>query len=221
MFPDITCDDIFRVETPRLWLRWLRASDAQVVAAFAALAPIAQMTATIPHPYPAGEAERFILAARAATAAGQALILAITLKNKARTLIGLVSAQAEALSAHEVEIGYVTAPAHAGRGYATEAVQGMVDTVFNLTEVRSITANSRIINPASRRVLEKSGFGFTTSGLKDLPARGGKHPCDFFSLGRHLWATRQQERRLPVMRHQILRDVPQTMDEQSQQQQQQ
>ena len=219
MFPDITCDDIFRIETPRLWLRWLRASDATGVTAFAALADIAQMTASIPHPYPAGEAERFILSARGATASGNALILAVTLKNKARTLIGLASAQAEAGSLHEVEIGYVTTPSHAGRGYATEAVLGLVDTVFNLTEVRHVTANTRTINPASRRVLEKCGFGFLHSGLKDLPARGGKHPCDFFDLNRHQWAIRQRDRRLPAMNHQFLRDVPQTMDEQSQQQQ--
>jgi RimJ/RimL family protein N-acetyltransferase len=220
VFPDITRDDIFRIETSRLWLRWLRASDAASVAAFASLATIAQMTATIPHPYPAGEAERFILNARAATAGGQALILAITLKNKARTLVGLVSAQADGTGAHEVEVGYVTAPSHAGRGYATEAMLAMIDTIFNLTQVRGIIANSRTINPASRRVLEKCGFVFTATGLKDLPARGGKHPCDFFTIGRHLWATRQREHRLPVMKHQIRREVPQTMDEQSQQQQQ-
>lgn len=217
MFPDITCDDIFRIETPRLWLRWLRASDAKDVAAFASLAPVAQMTASIPHPYPAGEAARFILSARGATAAGTALILAMTLKTKARTLIGLVSAQAEPIATHEVEIGYVTAPSHAGRGYATEAILGLIDTVFNLTEVRHVVANTRAINPASRRVLEKCGFEPTGSGLRDLPARGGRHPCDFFALGRHQWATRQRERRLPAMKHQVLRDVPQTMDEQSQQ----
>ena len=59
MFPDITCDDIFRLETRRLWLRWLRAADAPAVASFASLAPVAQMTAAIPHPYPAGEAGAF------------------------------------------------------------------------------------------------------------------------------------------------------------------
>ena len=64
-FPDISCDDIFRLETSRLWLRWLRAGDAAAVTAFASQAEVAQMTASIPHPYPPGEAERFVLAARA------------------------------------------------------------------------------------------------------------------------------------------------------------
>ena len=29
MFPEITRDDIFRLETERLWLRWPRAADAR------------------------------------------------------------------------------------------------------------------------------------------------------------------------------------------------
>ncbi|MFZ0559474.1 MAG: N-acetyltransferase, partial [Methylovirgula sp.] len=52
MFPDLTRDDVFRLETTRLWLRWPRASDAAAVAAFAALPQVAQMTGNIPHPYP-------------------------------------------------------------------------------------------------------------------------------------------------------------------------
>lgn len=216
MFPDITCDDIFRIETEHLWLRWLRAADAPATAAFAGLASVAQMTASIPHPYPPGEAERFVLHARAATAAGRALILALTLKNKSRTIVGLVSAQA--CDAHVVEIGYVVAPSHVGRGYATEATSALIDAVFNLTEARSLTADSRTINPASRRVLEKCGFVFETTGLKELPARGGKHPCDFFRLDRHVWSLHARERRLPAMAHQVIRAAVSNADAQTQQQ---
>lgn len=206
MFPDITCDDIFRLETPRLWLRWLRASDASAVAAFASLAEVAAMTASIPHPYPQGEAERFILKARATTAAGNALILGITLKNKARTLIGLASA--EAGEGRDVEIGYAVAPSLAGKGYATEAVTALIDSIFSLTEARTVSANSRVINPASRRVLEKCGFAFTQTALTDLPARGGRHPCDHFVLARADWAARAQPRRMPSMVGQTPRADP-------------
>jgi RimJ/RimL family protein N-acetyltransferase len=200
MFPDITCDDIFRLETRRLWLRWVRAPDAPAIASFASLAAVAQMTASIPHPYPAGEAERFILSARAATASGQALVLGVTLKNKARTLIGLVSA--EASDHRDVEIGYVIAPPSQGKGYATEAVVAVIDTIFSLTEARTISANSRTINPASRRVLEKSGFAFVATTLTDLPARGGQHPCDHFKLTRFAWASWERVRRMPSMAQQ-------------------
>lgn len=219
MFPDMSCDDIFRLETSRLWLRWLRASDAPAVRGFASRAEVAHMTASIPHPYPPGEAERFILAARAATAAGQALILAITLKNRARTLIGLASAQA--CAPRDVEIGYVVGPDHAGHGYATEATTTLIDTVFNMTEANAVHADSRVINPASRRVLEKCGFIFVSTELRDLPARGGRHPCDVFVQTRRQRLQRERERLRP-MAHQPIRDArphagPDERDEQQQQ----
>jgi RimJ/RimL family protein N-acetyltransferase len=204
MFPDITRDDIFRLETRRLWLRWVRASDAPAIAAFASVAAVAQMTAAIPHPYPAGEAERFILRARAATAGGEALILAVTLKNKARTVIGLVSAEASV--SRDVEIGYVVAPAASGKGYASETVPALVDSIFSLTEARAIAANTRVINLASRRVLEKCGFAFVGTALTDLPARGGQHPCDHFKLTRFGWTSWERARRMPGMAGQQSRD---------------
>ena len=207
MFPDISRDDIFRLETERLWLRWLRAADAPSIAAFAGLADVAQMTASIPHPYPPGEAERFILHARASTAGGDALILAATTKAKGRPVVGLVAAQVE--DSGEIELGYTIGPAYAGRGYATEMVRTLVDAVFNLTEARALVANSRTINKASHRVLEKCGFVLTGTGLKDLPARGGRHPCDFFRRNRHDWAADlAAPRRLPGMVQQAPRIVP-------------
>lgn len=207
MFPDISRDDIFRLETERLWLRWLRSADASAISAFAGLADVAQMTASIPHPYPPGEAERFILHARATTAGGDALVLAATTKAKGRPVVGIVSAQVE--EAGEIELGYTVGPAYAGRGYATEMVRAVVDAVFNLTEARAIVANSRTINPASRRVLEKSGFRFTGTEPKNLPARGGRHPCDFFRRDRHDWAAHHAvSRRLPGMAQQGPRQTP-------------
>lgn len=203
MFPDITRDDIFRLETRRLWLRWLRASDAAALGNFAGLADVAQMTAAIPYPYPPGEAERFILKARAETAGGRALMLGITLKNKARSLIGLVSA--EAGDGLNVEIGYIVAPNAAGRGFATEAATALIDTVFSLTEARTVSANARVQNSASRRVLEKCGFEFTGTRLTNLQARGGLHPCDHFKLTRFGWSARERNRRMPGMANQAKR----------------
>ncbi|MFZ0729442.1 MAG: GNAT family N-acetyltransferase [Methylovirgula sp.] len=208
MFPDLTRDDVFRLETTRLWLRWPRASDAAAVAAFAALPQVAQMTGNIPHPYPPKEADRFIFKARAENSGGQALHLAITRKSGPRLVLGLVSASAS--GEIEVEVGYVMAPEVWGKGFATEAVRMVIDTIFALTPAVRVVANSRAHNPASRRVLEKAGFAYVDSGLDFLPARGGLHPCDRFRLDRADWRHDSQMRRLPPMAHQQLgiADVP-------------
>ncbi|MGH6794478.1 MAG: GNAT family N-acetyltransferase [Methylocella sp.] len=186
MFPDLTADDIFRIETKRLWLRWPRASDAPAITSFVSLAQVARMTASIPHPYPPGEAERFIMLARTGNASGTALVLAITQKGGARQTIGLLSATPAA--AGDIEFGYVLAPPVWGKGFASEAVKGLADTVFALTRANRILASSRGNNIASRRVLEKAGFAFVDTGLDFLPARGGLHPCDRYQLDRKAWA---------------------------------
>ncbi len=204
MFPDLTADDIFRIETKRLWLRWPRASDAPAIASFASLAQVAQMTASIPHPYPPGDAERFIMKARTSNASGTALVLAITQKGGGRQTIGLLSATLAA--ERDVEFGYVLAPPVWGRGFASEAVKALADTIFRLTRVDQILATSRANNIASQRVLEKTGFTFVDTGLDFLPARGGLHSCDRFRLDRKTWAASRRagaERRvMPPMAQQ-------------------
>jgi RimJ/RimL family protein N-acetyltransferase len=206
MFPDLTRDDVFRLETKRLWLRWPRAIDSAAIAAFAALPEVAQMTAAIPHPYPPKEADRFIFKARAENASGEALHLAITKKSGPRTVFGMVSAIGN--GENEVEIGYVLAPQMWGKGFASEAVRMIVDTVFALTPAVRIQANSRVHNRASRRVLEKAGFAYVDTGLDMLAARGGLHPCDRLRLNRADWRHDGKIRPLPPMAHQGDTDMP-------------
>jgi RimJ/RimL family protein N-acetyltransferase len=199
MFPDLTADDIFRLETKRLWLRWPRASDARHITCFASLAVTARMTAAIPHPYPAGEAEKFIFQSRADNANGQSLVLAIAQKRAAHA-IGVISVSES--DRGDLELGYLLAPGSWGKGLATEAATALVDAVFCLTPATSIFANARVINIASRRVLEKCGFVYIDTGLDVLPARGGLHPCDRFLLERRDWAKRRGARSMPPMHHQ-------------------
>src|SRR4051795_4801193 len=90
MFPDLTRDDVFRLETRRLWLRWPRLADTQAIVRLAGDKAVAEMTALIPHPYPPDGAERFVFEARKGNAEGTGLQMAITPKGKPNALIGLV-----------------------------------------------------------------------------------------------------------------------------------
>src|SRR4051794_41457287 len=89
MFPDLTRDDVFRLETRRLWLRWPRQADAQAIVRLAGEKAVAEMTARIPHPLAVGDVEPFILRARRENADGAGLTLAITPKGKPNAAIGL------------------------------------------------------------------------------------------------------------------------------------
>jgi len=186
MFPELTRDDVFRLETRRLWLRWPRMADANAILRLAGEKAVAEMTAAIPHPYPSQAVEPFIFEARKGNALGEHLALAITPRAKPNELIGMVSAHKQATGVPF--IGYWLGTPHWGKGYATEAVQGLIDSLFSLIDLPAIEADTRVINPASRRVLEKSGFRSEGSFLKSLPARGGLFPCEQFRLDRSTWA---------------------------------
>ena len=186
MFPELTRDDVFRLETRRLWLRWPRMADANAILRLAGEKAVAEMTASIPHPYPSQAVEPFVFGARKGNALGEHLVLAITPRSKPNELIGMIGAHKQASGVPF--IGYWLGTPHWGKGYATEAVQGLIDSLFSLIDLAAIEADTRVINPASRRVLEKSGFRAEGSFLKSLPARGGLFPCEQFRLDRSTWA---------------------------------
>ncbi len=184
LFPWVTRDEVFRIETPRLWLRWPRLADADALHAMAAHRSVAEMTATWPHPLPEGEAVSRIASARAVNAEGSGLVLALTLKREPDRLIGQIGCNA--LAAEHLGLGYMISPAFEGRGLATEAVREFVRVLFTHTQLKHIAASCRVINPASRRVLEKVGFQFIRTGAFETVARGTVE-TDFLELGRADW----------------------------------
>ncbi len=185
MFPDLTRDDVFRLETRRLWLRWPRQADAAAIVALAGEKVVADMTSSIPHPYPPERADAFVMNARRMNMEGSALVMAVTPRSRPSELIGVVSIypSREGLP----ELGYWLGVPHWDQGFATEAARSLIDAFFAYTSGAELKAWTRVINPNSRRVLEKCGFGATGSGLESFPARGGLLPVDHFRLDRRKW----------------------------------
>jgi len=94
----------------------------------------------------------------------------------------------------EIEIGYGIVLSRQRRGYATEAVQAMVADVFQLASVHIVTANVDLDNPASIRVLEKSGMTLcirnqeqATYHIRQPPP--GRRDRGRSTLGRHVQAS--------------------------------
>ena len=90
---------------------------------------------------------------------------------------------------HPPEIGYWLGVKHWGKGYATEAVRAMIDHIFADIDFDAIQAAARVTNPASRRVLEKCGFQWSSAGLLRIRAIASSAPIDRFRLDRGLWAS--------------------------------
>lgn len=75
-----------------------------------------------------------------------------------RILIGSGGISSSPAAKDTVLIGYSVLDEFQGRGYATEAVRGMIPVVFSIPGIRRIMATTYPDFAASIRVLEKCGF---------------------------------------------------------------
>jgi len=111
-----------------------------------------------PFPYTTEAAERWLAIA---TSEGSDLHLAITCEDEA---VGGISAMRGSANARFcAEIGYWIGESHWGRGVMTTTVRAFCEALFAHTDIERIEAGAFVTNPASHRVLEKSGF--TREGL--------------------------------------------------------
>jgi RimJ/RimL family protein N-acetyltransferase len=184
MFPDLTRDDVFRIETRRLWLRWPCARDAEAVLRLAGDPAVAEMTARIPHPLPRAEVDAFLLRTRGENAAGTGLTLALARRSAPADLVGIVGVVGGAAGP---EIGYWLGKPHWGAGLMGEAVAAVTDAFFAYAGGDVLRSSARTDNPASRGVLERCGFVRTGSGTRAFPERGADLAVDLFSLDRARW----------------------------------
>ena len=185
MFPELMRDDVFQLETQRLWLRWPRATDSGVIAQLAGERDVAQMTGNIPHPYPPGAAAEFVLKARAANLGGEDLTLVIARKERPVEAIGCI--RLHKAGAREAVLGYWLGKPHWRQGLASEAACALIDMAFRTTNVAVITATVRTGNRRSQNVLDFCGFRAAGQGVRAAPARGGAVPVDRFQLRRADW----------------------------------
>lgn len=181
MFPEIFRDDVFRLETQRLWLRWPTARDESAIERLAGDREVAPMTEDLPHPYPKGGAGSFIYASRVENAQGAGLTFALAPVARPHDLLGVIAlgAQDDAKM-----LRFWLGRPFWGRGLMSEAVETLVRAVFQLTALDAIAARVREDDAASRRVLEKAGF--VRDGFERVrsPARDAAFDCVRFSRTR-------------------------------------
>ena len=187
MFKEITRDDVYRIETKRLWLRWPRLGDAPLIASALADQRIADMTSRIRHPYPPQDAETFVFSTRKNNHDGAALGLVITPKDKPNHVIGAVSLSPDPSSPRVVVLGYWIRCDQWGRGFAREAAGSLVQTGFTLSDADAIHATVKPENEASKRILAKIGFQKTGQEHRFMPAREREELVDCFRLAKSAW----------------------------------
>ena len=112
---------------------------------------------SVPHPYPADEAERFYARQQAEREAGRAVTF--TIEHKAqRRFCGLVELRDIDREHLLGELSFWLAVEAWGQGYMSEVVREVVRYGFENLGLNRLYAYHMMRNPASGRVLEKNGF---------------------------------------------------------------
>ncbi|MEC4890793.1 MAG: GNAT family N-acetyltransferase [Nitrospira sp.] len=146
------------VRTDRLLLRPFGMGDAPDVQRLAGSYDVAKGTLVIPHPYPEGEAERWIASLRRDEEAGTLVNFAIVLQAEDR-VIGSIGLDIAAAHRH-ARMSYWLGQPYWNRGYGTEAVQALLAYGFQQLHLHRIYAPHFLNNPASGRVLQKAGMRY-------------------------------------------------------------
>ena len=164
------------IRTARLLLRAPNPSDARQISLLAGDYEVASMTGTIPHPY----TERMAAHWLASMLDGEeGVVFAI---ERLGTLIGCTGYRA--FSRDHAELGYWIGKPYWGMGYATEAVRALVQYAFATDDFAYLTVGHFSNNPASARVIAKTGFERDGKEVRECAARGEKAYCLTYRLDR-------------------------------------
>ena len=145
------------LDTARLRLHPVEMSDAPSIQKFASAREIADTMISIPHPYPDGEAERYVARQQAEQKEGHAVAFTIRLKTNG-SFCGLVEVRAIDREHLTGELSFWLAVEAWGHGYMSETIPAVVEYGVEELGLNRLYAFHMLRNPACARLLEKNGF---------------------------------------------------------------
>lgn len=183
--------EFFPIETDRMILRRFAESDLSVIFTYRndlEVAKYQNWTAT-------GENElrafiRDLKTARPGTP-GEWFQVAVELKST-KELIGDCALKINKEDARQGEIGFTLALKHQGKGFATEAVSGLLDYAFTKLELHRIIAITDCENTASVHLLERLGMRREGHFLQNIRNKGEWRDEYLYAILRDEWLQKRK-----------------------------
>ena len=144
------------LETDRLVLRPLRRRDANDIFSYASDPEVARYVLWDPH-QSVSETRSYIRYMRSLSRRGLPSSWAVTRRDSGK-VIGTSGFMWYSEANSAAELGYSLSKSFWNLGYATEALRAVIRSVFAALPVNRLEAKHDLRNPASGRVMEKSGM---------------------------------------------------------------
>ncbi|MDR4305854.1 GNAT family N-acetyltransferase [Chelatococcus sambhunathii] len=171
------------IETRRLTMAQPTLADADEIALIAADRSLGLMTAAVPKPFTLDDARAFVLSS-ARRRRPASMTFSIRMLTSGALVGGIGWSEGEGGG---LELGYWLGAEHRGRGIATEAARAVLEAAFDWTGASCARARCRVVNPASRGVLERCGFQWEGASLVRSPGAPGAVAVDVFRLDRDVF----------------------------------
>jgi [ribosomal protein S5]-alanine N-acetyltransferase len=156
--------------------------------------PLIAATSNVPHPYPPDGAITWIRYTLAQRKHGHEVNFAIVDDGVLVGVCGVLNIEGVPKRG---ELGYWIGVPYWNRGFASTAARELVRTVFEEHGIASLYSSCLVRNPASFRVLEKTGFRHVGFGTHRNSKWGPNDRFALFELTKDEWAKRNPKSQIP------------------------
>ncbi|MBR5701014.1 MAG: GNAT family N-acetyltransferase [Oscillospiraceae bacterium] len=171
------------ITTENLILRPFREEDVPAITAEMNDPEVVKTTHAMSYPFPEENVRRWIGGMSASWEKGSSCVFAVTGRETGE-MYGFICLVMEPRD-YRAELGYAYGRRHWGKGIGTEACRAVIDFGFQVLDLHKIYARHFVSNPASGRVMQKSGMeyegtqkshDFKDGRFEDVASYGILHP---------------------------------------------
>jgi RimJ/RimL family protein N-acetyltransferase len=190
--------ELSELRTPRLILRRLRGDDLASLCAYRSLPEVARFQSW--DSFGLDDGARLIAeqSGQQPNIPGTWLQLAIVREDSGE-MIGDCGIHFLQVDPRQIEIGITLAPAHQGRGYATESIASVIDYAFTRLEKHRVTAITDAGNAAAAALFLRLGFRREGHFIENIWFKGRWGSEFAFALLRTEWEQRSALPRIPPL----------------------
>ncbi len=177
-------------ETSRLRVRSFTTGDVAAFAAYRADPDVARYQSW--SDFTLADAEAFVasLQGEEPGVPGEWFQLALEARSEG-TLVGDLALHVDADEPGQAEVGFTLARAQQGKGYATEALTGLLDWAFPTFKLHRVIAITDALNSSAAALLERVGFRREAHFVENVFFKGAWGSEFSFAVLAHEWAARR------------------------------